>query len=91
MYDAFMCALLPNPMPIEIPVQIPDSRAWAPGRVNRDSIVVVSATHPAFVAAARQALLASLFRPAYVVGRAVRTRVRIPYEFAIRNGTGRAR
>ena len=61
------------------------------GRVNRDSVRVVSATHPAFVAAARQALLATLFRPAFVSGRAVRVRVRIPYDFTIRNGTGRAR
>jgi len=60
------------------------------GRVNRDSIDVVSATHPEFVAAARQALLATLFRPAVVSGRLVRVRVRIPYEFTIRNGMGRA-
>ena len=60
------------------------------GRVLAQSILVVSATNPGFVAAARQALLASLFRPARVGGKAVPTRVRIPYEFAIR-GTGRAR
>jgi len=40
---------------------------------------------------ARQALLATLFRPAMVGGKPVRMLVRIPYEFAIRNGTGRAR
>ena len=61
------------------------------GRVSRDSITVVSATHPEFVAAARQALVATLFRPAVVSGRAVRVRVRIPFEFAIRKGMGRAR
>ncbi len=61
------------------------------GRVSRDSVRVVAATHPEFVAAARQALLATLFRPALISGRAVRVRVRIPYEFTIRNGTGRAR
>ncbi|OLC85930.1 MAG: hypothetical protein AUG85_00825 [Gemmatimonadetes bacterium 13_1_20CM_4_66_11] len=61
------------------------------GQVLRDSILVVSATQSEFVAAARQALLTTLFRPAFVAGRAVRTRVRIPYEFAIRSGTGRAR
>jgi TonB family protein len=61
------------------------------GRVLSQSIAVVSATHPGFVAPARQALLATLFRPAMVGGTAVRMRVRIPYEFAIRNGTGRAR
>jgi protein TonB len=61
------------------------------GRVLASSVVVIAATHPGFVAAARQALLATLFRPARVGGRAVQTRVRIPYAFAIRGGTGRAR
>ena len=61
------------------------------GRVLAPSIVVIAATHPGFVAAARQALLATLFRPAMVRGRAVQTQVRIPYAFAIRGGTGRAR
>ncbi len=61
------------------------------GRVLAPSIVVIAATHPGFVAAARQALLTTLFRPAMVGGRAVPTRVRIPYEFAIRNGPGHAR
>ena len=61
------------------------------GRVLSQSISVVSATNPGFVAAARQALLATLFRPARVGGTAVRMRVRIPYEFAIRNGPGHAR
>jgi len=61
------------------------------GRVLAQSISIVSATNPGFVAPARQALLATLFHPAMVGGTAVRMRVRIPYEFAIRNGTGRAR
>jgi TonB family protein len=61
------------------------------GRVLSPSISVVSATNPGFVATARQALLATLFRPARIGGKAVRMLVRIPYEFAIRNGTGRAR
>jgi hypothetical protein len=61
------------------------------GRVLAQSISVVSATHPGFVAPARHALLASLFRPAMVGGKAVWVRVRIPYEFAIRTGTGRPR
>lgn len=61
------------------------------GRVLLQSISVVSATNPGFVTSARQALIATLFRPAMVGGKAVRMRVRIPYEFAIRNGTGRAR
>ena len=61
------------------------------GRVLPPSISVVSATNPGFVAPARQALLATLFRPAMIGGKAVRMRVRIPYEFAIRGGPGRAR
>jgi TonB family protein len=61
------------------------------GRVLAQSIAVVTATNPAFIAPARQALLATLFRPAMVGGKPVRMRVRIPYEFAIRNGMGRAR
>jgi protein TonB len=61
------------------------------GRVLSQSISLVSATNPGFVAPARQALLATLFRPAMVGGTAVRMRVRIPYEFAIRDGMGRAR
>lgn len=54
------------------------------GQVEPGSIVVVAAAHPGFVAAARQAVAATLFRPARVRGRAVRVRVRIPMEFALR-------
>jgi TonB family protein len=61
------------------------------GRVVATSIQVVTATNAGFVAPARQALLATLFRPAMVGGRPIRMLVRIPYEFTIRNGTGRAR
>jgi protein TonB len=61
------------------------------GRVLSQSIAVVSATNPGFVVPARRALLATLFRPAMVGAKAVPMLVRIPYEFAIRNGTGRAR
>jgi protein TonB len=61
------------------------------GRVMRDSILVVSATNLGFVTPARQALLATLFRPALIGGRPVRMRVRVPFEFTIRGGTGRAR
>jgi TonB family protein len=61
------------------------------GRVLPLSISVVSATHPGFVAPARQALLASLFRPALAGGKPVRMKVRIPYDFTIRTGMGRAR
>lgn len=61
------------------------------GRVLAQSITVVSATDPGFVEAARQALLQTLFRPAMADGKPVRLRVRIPYDFTIRNGIGRAR
>jgi len=54
------------------------------GHVEPGSIVVVSAAHPGFVAGARQAVAATLFRPAMVRGRAVRVRVRIPMEFTLR-------
>ena len=40
------------------------------GRVLGESILVVSATNPGFVAPARQALQATLFRPATVGGKA---------------------
>jgi len=68
-----------------------EARVDSTGRVQRASISVVSATHQAFVEPARQALLATLFRPARVNGRAVPTLVRVPFAFSIRGGTGRAR
>ena len=61
------------------------------GRVQAASILVVSATNPGFVEPARQALRATLFRPARVNGRAVSMLVRVPFAFSIRGGTGRAR
>jgi TonB family protein len=61
------------------------------GRILPQSISVVLATNPGFVRSARQALLATLFRPAMTGGKPVRVRVRVPYEFTIRNGIGRAR
>jgi len=61
------------------------------GRVLAQSISVVSATNTGFVAPARQALLATLFRPARISGKPVRMLVLIPYEFSVRNGPGRAR
>ena len=61
------------------------------GRVQASSILVVGATNPGFVAPARHALLATLFRPAMVDGKPIPMRVRIPYEFTIRNGGGYAR
>jgi len=61
------------------------------GRVRAASISVISATNPGFIAPARVALLATLFRPARVGGRAVSMLVRVPFDFTIRGGTGRAR
>lgn len=61
------------------------------GRIQVASILVVSATHRGFVEPARLALRATLFRPARVNGRAVSMRVRVPFAFYIRGGTGRAR
>jgi periplasmic protein TonB len=68
-----------------------EARVDSTGRVQRASVSVVSATHPGFVEPARQALLATLFRPARVNGRAVLMLVRVPFAFSIRGGTGRAR
>lgn len=68
-----------------------EARLDSTGRVQRASISVVSATHQAFVEPARQALLATLFRPARINGRAVPILVRVPFAFSIRGGTGRAR
>ena len=61
------------------------------GRVETGSLTVVSATHPGFVAPARQALLATLFRPGRGHGQAVRVLVRIPIDFTLRDGMGPAR
>ena len=57
------------------------------GRVELVSVTIVSATNPAFVEPARQALLATLFRPAEVGGQRTRMRVRIPFEFTLKSGT----
>jgi len=54
------------------------------GHVEPGSFVAIAATHPGFVAPARRAVAATLFRPALVHGRAVRVRVRIPIEFTLR-------
>lgn len=68
-----------------------EARVDTTGRVRRGSVVVVAATHPGFVEPARQALIATLFRPARVNGRAVPMLVRVPFAFSIRGGTGHAR
>ena len=68
-----------------------EARVDSTGRVRKGSVSVVFATHPGFVEPARAALLATLFRPARVNGRAVAMLVRLPFAFSIRGGTGRAR
>ena len=68
-----------------------EARVDSTGRVQGTSVSVVSATHAGFVEPARQALIATLFRPARVNGRAVLMLVRVPFAFSIRGGTGRAR
>ena len=54
------------------------------GLIDPHSLQVVLATNPGFVEAAKQALLATLFRPARVDGHAVRVKVRLPVEFTLR-------
>ena len=56
------------------------------GHLEPGSVVVVASAHPAFVAPAQQALLASLFRPARMRGVPVRVRVRIAIDFVLRDG-----
>ena len=56
------------------------------GHVEPGSVVVVESAHPAFVAPAQHSLLASLFRPARMQGRAVRVRVRLAFDFVLRDG-----
>ena len=58
----------------------------AAGHVEPGSVVVVASAHPAFVAPAQQALLASLFRPARMGGVSVRVRVRLAIDFVMRDG-----
>jgi protein TonB len=68
-----------------------EARVDSTGRVQKGSVSVVFATNPGFVEPARKALVATLFRPARVNGRAVAMLVRVPFAFSIRGGTGRAR
>jgi len=56
------------------------------GHVEPGSVLVVESAHPSFVAPAQHSLLASLFRPARVSGRAVRVRVRLAFDFVLRDG-----
>jgi protein TonB len=52
--------------------------------VERGTVRVVDATHPAFGEAARAAVAAMRFRPAEVGGRPVRQLVELPFEFRLR-------
>ncbi len=56
------------------------------GHVEPGSVVVAERAHPAFVASAQRSLVASLFRPARVMGHAVRVRVRLPFDFVLQHG-----
>jgi len=51
------------------------------GRAERGSIRVLSSTHVLFEAPAREAVAASVFRPARLDGRPVRVRVQLPLTF----------
>jgi protein TonB len=59
------------------------------GRVESGSIRIVSSTHVLFERPAREAVAASVFRPARLDGRAVRVRVQLPLSFRMAGG-GRA-
>jgi TonB family protein len=59
------------------------------GRVEPEYIGAVSATHPLFIAATREALRSATFRPAARHGRAVRQIVRLPFEFNAAKEGGR--
>ena len=54
------------------------------GRVEPNSMVVDSASHPGFVPPATAAVLRSVFRPGMLAGRAVRVQVGMPLTFNLR-------
>jgi protein TonB len=56
------------------------------GRAEPGSIRVVSSTHALFERPARQAVEASVFRPARLDGRTVRVRVQLPLNFRMARG-----
>jgi protein TonB len=56
------------------------------GRVEPGTIRVASSTHVLFEQPAREALAASIFRPARLDGRAVRVRVQLPIAFRMARG-----
>jgi len=57
------------------------------GRAEPGSIRIVSSTHALFEQPAREAVVASVFRPARLDGRAVRVRVQLPLTFRMARGS----
>jgi len=56
------------------------------GRVERNSVVVISSTNRAFEGPAKQLLQRSLFRPGRVRGYAVRVLIQLPIQFTLIGG-----
>ncbi|MGD0484075.1 MAG: TonB family protein [Gemmatimonadales bacterium] len=54
------------------------------GRVERGSLRIVSSTHALFVPEASALVLGSRYRPARFGGMAVRVRIQVPVDFALR-------
>lgn len=58
------------------------------GHVEPDSLRIVQTANPGFNESAKQAVLHSLFRPARVMGKAVRVLIHIPISYAIKGAQG---
>ena len=56
------------------------------GHADSASVRILSSSHPGFEAPAREAVLASTYRPGRLDGRAVRVRVQIPLNFQVSRG-----
>jgi TonB family protein len=56
------------------------------GRIERNSVVVISSTNRAFEGPAKQLLQRSLFRPGRVRGYAVRVLIQLPIQFTLIGG-----
>lgn len=54
------------------------------GRPEATSLMVVAASNTGFVSSAKATVLGSTFRPGRILGRKVRTRVRMPVKYTIR-------
>jgi protein TonB len=57
------------------------------GRAEAGSVRIVSSSNPLFDQPAREAIVASLFRPGRLAGRAVRVRVQVPLTFQVSRGS----